>query len=147
MKWYFLDTNVLIYLLETNHPAKQRRAAEWLNALADLNALVVCPQVVLEFAFVVRRKFCTLSEEQIEAYLGSIRPWCTAISTFDTHMKGLALHFETGYQVPDCTLLASALEAGCGVFLTEDMQSGQIIEGMQIVDPFATDCASFLADN
>ena len=147
MKWYFLDTNVLIYLLETSRPAKRRRAAEWLNALAGLDALAISPQVVLEFAFVVRRKFRSLTQAEIEAYLESIRPWCTAPSTFDVYMKGLALHFETGYQVPDCTLLASALEAGCGVFLTEDMQSGQIIDGMQIVNPFVTDCAAFLAVN
>ncbi len=73
--------------------------------------------------------------------------WCRAPANFSVYMKGLALHFETGYQVPDCTLLASALEAGCSVFLSEDLRSGHIIEDMLILNPFETDAGAFLADN
>ena len=38
----------------------------------------------------------------------------------------------------DCLLLASALAAGCGVFLSEDMNGGQMIETLSIVNPFTT---------
>ena len=147
MKWFFLDTNVLIYLLENRQSEKYRRADEWVRALAAQDALTISPQVVLEFAYVVRRKFRDLRQIQLEDYVESLRPWCTAPASFDTYFKGLALHFETGYQVPDCTMLASALEAGCEVFLSEDLQGGQIVEGMLIVNPFTTDCAAFLANN
>ena len=37
----------------------------------------------------------------------------------------------------DCLLLASALELGCTHFLSEDLQDGQVIEGLTIVNPFA----------
>ena len=42
-----------------------------------------------------------------------------------------------GYSWWDCLLLASALELGCKYFLSEDLQDGQTIEGLTIVDPFA----------
>lgn len=38
----------------------------------------------------------------------------------------------------DALLVASALAAHCSVFLSEDMNGGQKIEGLTIVDPFAT---------
>jgi predicted nucleic acid-binding protein len=34
--------------------------------------------------------------------------------------------------------MASAIEAGCGYFLSEDMNAGQRIETLTIVNPFTT---------
>jgi predicted nucleic acid-binding protein len=34
-------------------------------------------------------------------------------------------------------LLASAIELGCTHYLSEDLQDGQVIDGLTIVDPFA----------
>jgi predicted nucleic acid-binding protein len=147
MKSYFLDTNVLIYLLDSAEPEKQRSATEWVAALSALEAAIVSPQTVLEFCHVVRRKFARLPRGPVESYLDVMRPWCLAPANFDVYHRGLALHFETGYQVPDCTMLASALAAGCEIFLTEDLQSGREIDGMLIVNPFMTGCKGFLANN
>ena len=41
----------------------------------------------------------------------------------------------TGYSWWDCLLIASALEAGCSHFLSEDLQD--VIGGLTIIDPFA----------
>lgn len=38
----------------------------------------------------------------------------------------------------DALLAASAIEAGCTLFLSEDMNGGQKIDAMTIVNPFAT---------
>ncbi len=37
----------------------------------------------------------------------------------------------------DALMLASAAEAGCTVMLSEDMQDGAILFGLEIVNPFA----------
>jgi predicted nucleic acid-binding protein len=38
----------------------------------------------------------------------------------------------------DSLLVASALEAGCTLFLSEDMNGGQKIETLTIINPFTT---------
>lgn len=43
-----------------------------------------------------------------------------------------------GYSYFDSLMLASALEQGCSILYSEDMQHGQILEGgLRIIDPFA----------
>jgi predicted nucleic acid-binding protein len=39
----------------------------------------------------------------------------------------------------DCTLLSSALLAGCDVFLSEDMQHEQKVAGLTVLSPFNLD--------
>jgi len=49
----------------------------------------------------------------------------------------LDLKEKYGYSFFDCLMLASALESGCDVILSEDMGDGQIIENtLKIVNPF-----------
>lgn len=50
----------------------------------------------------------------------------------------LAIAEETGYSLWDAQILASAIEAGCGVVYTEDMQHGRHIGGLDIRNPFLT---------
>lgn len=47
------------------------------------------------------------------------------------------LHERFAYSWWECLLLASALELGCSHFLSEDLQDGQVIGDLTIVDPFA----------
>jgi predicted nucleic acid-binding protein len=50
-----------------------------------------------------------------------------------------ALRKRYAYTYWDSLLLATALHTGCGVFYSEDMQDGQVIENtLTIRNPFAT---------
>jgi len=50
-----------------------------------------------------------------------------------------AIRIQTRYKFQwyDSLILAGALETGCDTLYTEDLQSGQVIEGLTIVNPFA----------
>jgi len=41
-----------------------------------------------------------------------------------------------GFSIYDGTVVASALETGCRVLYTEDLQHGQVIDGLRIENPF-----------
>ena len=43
---------------------------------------------------------------------------------------------ETGYGFYDSLILASAIYSGCKALLSEDLQNGQLIKGVKIVNPF-----------
>lgn len=52
-------------------------------------------------------------------------------------LRARRIRSHTGYSWWDCLLLAAALQLGCRYFLSEDLQDGQTIQGLTIVDPFA----------
>jgi predicted nucleic acid-binding protein len=47
----------------------------------------------------------------------------------------LAIRGRYGFSIWDSQIVAAALEAGCDTLYTEDLQDGQVIEGVRIVDP------------
>ncbi len=53
-------------------------------------------------------------------------------------LRAPCLHQRYGYQIYDALHLASALENGCSILYTEDLQHGQQIEGLTIRNPFET---------
>ena len=44
-----------------------------------------------------------------------------------------------------CDATAAARQVGCSAILTEELQNGQRLNGVEIVNPFAEDAASRLA--
>lgn len=126
----FFDSNVLLYLV-TPDRSKAARA----EALLDSGGRVSI-QVLGEVATVARRKFRMTFQEIRELLLG-IRLACSVHSpTIETHELGLDIAEQYRFSIFDSMLLASALEAGCRTFFSEDLQHGQRIEGLTIRNPF-----------
>ena len=67
------------------------------------------------------------------------QPWgYTRMQTLDGSVvqRALAIRNRYGFSYWDCQIVAAALEAGCTELYTEDMQTGQIIEGvLKFVNP------------
>jgi predicted nucleic acid-binding protein len=40
------------------------------------------------------------------------------------------------YSIWDGLIVAAALDAGCKILYTEDLQHGQVVEGLRIENPF-----------
>jgi predicted nucleic acid-binding protein len=127
----FLDTNVLLYLLSAD-AAKADRAEAELSAGGVLSV-----QVLNEFASVASRKL-GMPIAEVREVLAAARGLCTVVPlTEETHDTGLQLAERYGLSVYDAMVAASALLAGCKVILSEDMQSGQVLESrLEIRNPF-----------
>jgi predicted nucleic acid-binding protein len=133
---YFIDTNILLYAQDPKAPEKRKKAAEWLGALVDRNLAVISPQVMNEFAHNVLRKFRHVEIEQLLQNLEDMAQWCRASTSSETTIQGLLIHQRFKFSFYDATLMASALAAGCTVFLSENFTHNQRIHEMRIVDPF-----------
>lgn len=128
----FVDTNVLLYLI-SHDAAKARRAEKVLSARVCISV-----QVLNEFANVARRKH-GLDWRELTEVLDGIR-YCVQVQdlTLDTHLLGLTLAARYGLRIYDAMIAAAALRAGCVTLLSEDFQTGQLIDGrLQVVNPFA----------
>ena len=126
----FFDSNVLIYAYSTDR--RRDRAIQVLAPGGKISA-----QVLNEFTNVLRNK-----QKQdwpvIELAVASIRRQFPEIAPLsaETHAAALALARDHGFAFYDALIVASALEAGCDVLFSEDMQDGRAIGGLTIRDPF-----------
>lgn len=127
----FFDTTILIYSISSDAP----RASTAEKLLTDGGWISV--QVLNEFAAVARRKLKMSWQETTEA-LSAIRELCEPplALTIETHDAALKIAARYGYHVYDALILAAALEAGCDILYTEDMQHGQSIGPLTMRNPF-----------
>ena len=127
----FFDTNVLLYLLSDEEAKADVAEAE----LAKGG--VVSVQVLNEFAAVASRKL-KMSVAEIREVEEAIRAVCRVVPlTEETHDRGLQIMDRYGLSLHDAMIPASALLAGCGTILSEDMQDGKRFDGLtEIRNPF-----------
>ncbi|WP_394889605.1 PIN domain-containing protein [Mesorhizobium sp. AaZ16] len=127
----FLDSNILIYLA-SGDAAKADRAEQLLR-----DGGTVSVQVLNEIANVAVRKM-KLSWSDTRDFISLIRDLLTVIPlTEPIHESGLRLAERYQFGVYDGMIVAAALEAGCEVVLSEDLQHGLVVDGrLRIVNPF-----------
>ena len=134
----FVDTNVLIYARDGRDAGKRERAAAWLLALGSADAACVNLQILNELTNWILRNERQRPIEDVRDELASLGAWGTSPLTDDDVEIAWAVRRQLGYQWFDCLLVASACNAGCSVFLTEDMTHGANFEGLTLVNPFRT---------
>ena len=134
----FIDTNVFIYHLDATDPRKHAVAGDVVSdALRTRNACVSY-QVVQECLNVISSKArVPLSPEQAQAYLDAVlRPLLQVGASIDLFHRALGIRARWRYGFYDSLVIAAALTAGCTKLLSEDLQHGQRIESLTIVNPF-----------
>lgn len=127
----FFDTNILLYVVKGDDP-RSPMATELL-----LQGGCISVQVLNEFANAARKKL-KKSWGEIHEALVDIREACDSplSLTLMTHEAALRIASRYGFNIYDSLILASAIEAGCDVLYSEDMQDGQKIDGLTIRNPF-----------
>ncbi len=127
----FFDTTLLIYSVSLEDP----RAVIAEKLLAEAGHISV--QVLNEFAAVARRKL-DMSWEDIRDALAAVRVLCEPATPLSvkTHEAALDIAAQFGYQIYDALILAAALDAQCDILYTEDMQNGQKVGALTILNPF-----------
>lgn len=133
----FVDTNVLVYSLDAGAGEKQSRAAAWMESLWRSGDGRVSSQVLHEFYVTVTRKLRPgLGRESAQAAIRDFTAWRPV--PLDEAVLERAWHVEEryGFAFWDALIVAAAQAAGCGSLLTEDLQDGQRVEELTIVNPF-----------
>jgi len=134
----FVDTNIFIYCFDDRDKKKQKKAIllvkEWLVSGRGR----VSFQVIQEFCNVASRKFSIcLSADMLHAYLDEVLlPLCEVWSSVHLYKRALSLQADTKYSFYDSLVVAAALESRCQILYSEDLQHGQKIETLTILDPF-----------
>lgn len=130
-----IDTHVLVYADAGDDPARQQRALAVIREHRRSGLAVLSAQVLQEFVNVALRKLGlppALVRERLSFYQRF-----ELVPTTPALIEGaLDLHVLHGLAYYDALIVQAALTSGCQRLLTEDLQHGARIKGLQICNPF-----------
>ena len=132
----FLDTNVFVYLFDEADESKRRQAEILVNNVLVRRTGCISFQVVQETLNVLNRRTET-PVDQLREFLDDILvPLWQVNPTASLYRDAISLQGRHGFSFYDSLIVAAALEAGCTRLYSEDLQHGQRIQGLTIVNPF-----------
>ena len=131
----FIDTNVLVYADSGDEPVKQRIALTLLNQLRLNQKGVLSTQVLTEYCNVALNKL-KLPHADIREQMQFWQQYEVVQVTPDIIHAGLDLHQTRSIGYFDALIVAAAKTSGCTVLYSEDMNAGEIVNGVRIVNPF-----------
>jgi len=135
---FFLDTNILVYAFDPKAKSKREYAQLRITRAVATGDAVISFQVVQEFLSLALRKFPRpMTQPEAQAYLSQVlMPLCEVFPGASLYSSALSIADETGWTFYDSLIVSAALAAGCGVLLTEDLQHGRTVRGLEIRNPF-----------
>ena len=134
---FFVDTNVFIYSRDESEPDKQPVAASWLRRLWRDRAGRLSTQVLHEYYVTVTERLEPgLDREVARSDIRSLLVWRPI--TLDAAVLEGAWATQDRHRLSfwDSLIVAAAQIGGCAYLLTEDLQDGQDLDGLEVVDPF-----------
>ncbi len=132
----FFDTNVLVYLVDEDEPEKQTIARGLIEQHLSEVAVMISVQVLREFYWVARRLDHPLSEEKAREAVNDFAEFASVAEDSGMVLKAVRRHREMSLSLWDALIVEAALKAGADRLFTEDLQHGQVIEGMRVENPF-----------
>ena len=131
----FVDSNVFLYAVDDADPRKQRVARDWRAELWKSRLGRVSFQVLNEF-YVNAVRLNPAASDEVRAEVRDLLAWNPV--AVDAAVIETAWKLQDRYQLPywDSLIVAAAKVAACGFLLTEDLQNGQKLDGVEVVNPF-----------
>jgi predicted nucleic acid-binding protein len=142
----FVDTNVLLYTYDDRDPIKRDRAREWVRWCWRSRTGRISSQVLNELYNNAITKFReAIPLQQARSEVRRLRLWQPP--HLDTYTVDGAWNLQDRYPLSywDALIVSSAHQQGCTHVLTEDLQHGQTIDSVRIVNPFLISLSEFEA--
>ena len=140
---FSLDTNILVYAVDRESGERHDRSRALLGRAARSDCILTV-QALAEFFHATTRKNL-LPLARASAF---VRNWLDVfqVASADTvalvdAMDAVAEHRLSFW---DAMLWATVRQSGCSAILTEDMQDGRRLGGVEVINPFTADSAARL---
>lgn len=137
----FVDTNVFLYALDQADLKKQAAARAWRTELWKNRLGRISFQVLQEFYVKATRKW-PQTRDDVRAEIKDLLSWQPVVIEAAILERGWKIQDRFQLSFWDALIVAAAKSIGCRYFLTEDLQTGQDLEGILVVNPFFTNPAS-----
>ncbi len=132
----FIDTNILLYAVSRLPEEAGNRAIA--HGILDSADCALSVQVLMEFYAQATRttRIGALTHAEATGIMTAWRRFPVQPQTVELLDRAMALRERHKLSIWDSAIIAAAGLLGCSVVLTEDMQNGQVIAGVRVVNPF-----------
>ena len=141
---FSLDTDILVCPVDRDAGERHERSREIVGRAAQRDC-VLTVQALAEFFHATTRKNL-LEPARASAF---VRDWLDVFHVTSADDTALVDAMEAAEEHRlsfwDAVLWATARQVGCSAILSEDMQDGRRLSGVEIINPFAADAATRLA--
>jgi predicted nucleic acid-binding protein len=131
----FVDSNIFLYAANDADPRKQQVARDWRAALWKSRMGRVSFQVLNEF-YVNAVRLKPAASDAARAEVRDLLSWKPVVVDAALIERGWKLQDRYRLSFWDALIVAAAKTASCGFLLTEDLQNGQKLDGVEVVNPF-----------
>ena len=139
----FVDSNIFLYAVDDADPRKQRVARDWRAELWKSRSGRVSFQVLHEF-YVNAVRLKPGARDEARAEIRDLLAWNPVV--LDAAVLERSWKLQDRYRLSfwDSLIVSAAKTASCRFLLTEDLQNGQELDGVEVVNPFLRGPASVL---
>ena len=133
----FVDTNVLIYAHDLDAGLKHDRAASIIADLWEKENGIISTQVLQEFYVNVTRKIARpMTPAAARGIIRNYLAWRVEPNDPSAVLLASEIGERNRISFWDALIVASAARSGADRILSEDLNHGQVIEGIRIENPF-----------
>ncbi len=140
---FTLDTNILIYAIDRDTGQKHGISRNLVGQAAFCDC-VLTVQVLGEFVYATTRKNLL----DISHSRNFVNNWLEVFQTVSATDSTLLEAIDTvkNHQLSfwDAMLLVTARQSGCSALLSENLQDSQRLQGIEVINPFASDASARL---
>jgi len=138
----FIDSNLWVYaFIETQRNEEETKRNKIILLLEEVNKkdnITISVQVINEFHWTVKTKYDVGEGEIRNKVINGILK-VAKVTPVDLSIYKSAFQIRDNYNISywDSLIITSALENGCNILYSEDMQHNQLIENrLRIINPF-----------
>lgn len=133
----FVDTNVLLYAYDTAAGHRHDRAVDLVDRLWRDRSGGISVQVLQEFFVNATRKVAVpVTLAAATDRLRSLSRWRVHSPLADDVLAAASWSHRHQLSFWDAMIVRSAAELHCGILWSEDLNDGQLIEGVRVRNPF-----------
>lgn len=134
---YFIDSNILIYAHDSSEKVKQRISQKLIFEGILKEKMVISAQVLSEFFVITTKKITKpLPVSIVKKEIELLR--ALQVVEIDTDLILLAIDLSQKYKLSywDSLIISAAKRSNCTILYTEDLNAGQEIDSIKIINPF-----------
>lgn len=133
----FFDSNILIYFADNRDKRKQKIADKLVKTASENENGIISTQSLQEFySATTRKQLCTSNQAKEYA-----RNFSESFNVYQVDLelifKAIDISIKNKISFWDSLIVSAAEESGCVIVYSEDLNDGQIINGVRVVNPFA----------
>lgn len=134
----FVDTNVFLYAMDASEPRKHTAALEWRSELWKRGLGRTSSQVLQEFYANATQKWpgaLNAARDEIR----NLMAWRPVSIGPGIMLEGWKIQDRYRFSFWDALIVAAAKACSCRFLLTEDLQHGQTLDSVTVLNPFRSD--------